>query len=101
MRQRIHAHFTDLRHQRQTIEADLAALASDTGRVNDIDLLDELPELAINSRLARASDDPTSATTPPPATTPRQDSRVSCVRETADHGMNRDGARLHEIKWTK
>ena len=46
MRKRIHDHFTDLRHQRETIEADLKALASDTGRAYDTDLLDELPELA-------------------------------------------------------
>jgi hypothetical protein len=45
MRQRIHAHFTDLHHQRETIEAELITLATDTGRVNDVDLLDELPEL--------------------------------------------------------
>ena len=45
MRQRIHAHFTDLHHQRETIEAELNALATGTGRVNDVDLLDELPEL--------------------------------------------------------
>ncbi len=46
MRARIHAHFTDLHHQRETIEAELEALAGDTGRVNAPDLLDELPELA-------------------------------------------------------
>jgi hypothetical protein len=46
MRTRIHAHFTDLHHQRETIEAERAALASDNRHVNDIDLLDELPELA-------------------------------------------------------
>ena len=46
MRKRIHAHFTDLHHERETIEAQLKALASDTGRGNDPDLLDELPELA-------------------------------------------------------
>jgi hypothetical protein len=32
--------------QREAIEAELAALASDTGRADDIDLPDELPELA-------------------------------------------------------
>jgi len=46
MRARIHAHFTDLHHQRETIEAQLTTLTTDTGPVNDIDLLDELPELA-------------------------------------------------------
>jgi hypothetical protein len=46
MRQRIHAHFTDLHHQRETIEAQLTALTTGTEHVNDIDLLDELPELA-------------------------------------------------------
>jgi len=46
MRKRIHAHFTDLHHQREAIEADLKALASDTGRAHDTDLLDGLPELA-------------------------------------------------------
>ena len=46
MRARIHAHFTDLHHQRETIEAELAALASDTERADDVDLLDELPEIA-------------------------------------------------------
>ena len=46
MRARIHAHFTDLHHQRETIEAQLKALASDPGRGNDPDLLDELPELS-------------------------------------------------------
>ena len=46
MRKRIHAHFTDLHHQRETIEAQLSALAKDTGRGNDPGLLDELPELA-------------------------------------------------------
>jgi hypothetical protein len=43
MRARIHAHFTDLHHQCEAIEAELAALASDTERADDIDLLDELP----------------------------------------------------------
>lgn len=46
MRARIHAHFTDLHHQREAIEAELKTLASDTGRAHDTDLLDELPELA-------------------------------------------------------
>ncbi len=46
MRTRIHAHFTDLHHQRETIEAQLTALTTGTGRANDVDLLDELPELA-------------------------------------------------------
>ena len=46
MRARIHAHFTDLHHQRETIEAELAALATDPGRADDVDLLDELPEIA-------------------------------------------------------
>ena len=45
MRQRIHAHFTDLHHEDEAIEAQLTALATDAGRVNDVDLLDELPEL--------------------------------------------------------
>jgi hypothetical protein len=45
MRARIHAHFTDLHHQRETIEAELQALATGTGRADDVDLLDELPEL--------------------------------------------------------
>ena len=46
MRARIHAHFTDLHHQRETIDAQLKALNSDPGRGNDPDLLDELPELS-------------------------------------------------------
>ncbi len=45
MRARIHAHFTDLHHQRETIQAQLTALTTGTGRADDIDLLDELPEL--------------------------------------------------------
>ena len=46
MRQRIHAHFSDLHHQRETIETQLTALTAGTGRADDTDLLDELPELA-------------------------------------------------------
>ena len=46
MRARIHAHFTDLHHQRETIDTQLKTLASDPGRGNDPDLLNDLPELS-------------------------------------------------------
>ena len=45
MRARIHARFTGLHHQRETIETERQALATGTGRTDDTDLLDELPEL--------------------------------------------------------
>jgi site-specific DNA recombinase len=46
MRARIHAHFTDLHHERERIDAQLKTLASDTSRDNDTGLIGELPELS-------------------------------------------------------
>ncbi len=46
MRARIHAHFADLHHERERIDAELKTLASEVGRDNDTGLIGELPELS-------------------------------------------------------
>jgi DNA invertase Pin-like site-specific DNA recombinase len=50
MRARIHTHFADKHAERETTDAELKALGSDTSQATDTDLLDDLPELT--TRLA-------------------------------------------------
>jgi hypothetical protein len=45
MRGRIHAHFTELHHERETIDAKLKTLTRQAPAVTDVDLVDELPML--------------------------------------------------------